>query len=359
MNKLASFNYDILDHILSGDLEKVARVVSTLSDEAQTAIVPDFDEMQNKPDKDFALVTFHPGQGEIKKFAKYDKISAELSIGFLKETYKDLPDEIIKTAATNLSKAATVYGLSFPSELSEYVKKASYINPVVNLTNIDEYAYTQKLAWREDGNEPKEFAIPSESKYPISNKEEVEKAAKYFNTYAHEFNPSQAMEYASNVKKAADTFDVNVEGSRLEKFANLSVSEYSDDLKLHLQARKDYIPTTQKEARSAYEELEKNASAMTPGDLARKLTELDVENKIAYQWGQGLENPAVAVFKKKAMKKEEVTLEQLRNIPVAELTALVGTEAVTDLRSDEGVQVYKTLPRPIKKAVKELCEQSY
>lgn len=358
MNKLASYNYDILDYILAGDFEKIGEVVKPLSDTAKTASVLDFEETQDMPDTNFALITYHPGQGEIKKYAKYDKASTELSIAFLDDRHKDLPDEIVKTAATNLKKASSFYGIEFPERLEDFVKSADYIDPVVNITAIDEYAFSQKLAWAEDDDSVSEYALPTEKKYPISNKEEIEKAAEYFNAYVNEINPSDALVYASNVKKAAQAYDVNIEGTKLEKFASLSISELNDDLPLHLKQRRDFIPTTQEDAHAAYQELEKNASAMSPGDLSRQLTELDIENKIDHHWGVGISNPAVATFREKRAAQADVSLEQIRRIPPAELTALVGTEAVDDLTGEEGILVYKTLPRPIKKEVKRLAENS-
>ncbi len=361
MNKLASYNYDILDYILAGDFEKIGKVVKPLSDTAKTANVPDFEETQDMPDTHFALITYHPGQGEIKKYAKYDPASTELSIAFLAERYKELPDEIVKTAATNLKKASLAYGVEFPEELEEFVKKSKYINPMVNITAIDEYAFNQKLAWADGDDEDKvsKYALPEEKKYPISDKEEIEKAAEYFNTYVDELPPEKALQYASNVKKASQAYDVDIKGTKLEKFANLSISDTNEDIALHIKQRKGFIPTTKEAAHEAYDELEKNASTLTPGDLSRQLTELDIENKIDHHWGHGIANPAVASFKeKRAEAAPEVSLSQLRRIPSAELTALVGTEAVDDLTGEEGELVYDTLPRPIKKEVKRLAENS-
>ena len=358
MNKLASYNYDILDYILAGDFEKIGEVVKPLTDIAKTANVPDFDQTQEMPDTNFALITYHPGQGEIKKYAKYDAASTELSVAFLANRYNDLPDEIVKTAATNLKKAASLYSIDFPEALNEFIKSADYIDPVVNITAIDEYAFTQKLAWSNEEDPIAEYAIPSEKKYPISSREQIEKAAEYFNTYVNDLNPAEALEYASNVKKASEAFDVNIQGSKLEKFASLSLDKLNDDIILHIKQRKDYIPTTETEKHASYDELEKTAMELEPSILSSQLTELDIENGIDHHWGHGISNPAIAVFKEKIAAQGDVTVEQLRKIPSAELTALVGTEAVDDLTGDEGVLVYNTLPRPIKKEVKRLAENS-
>lgn len=107
MKKLASYNYDILDHVLSGDLVKISSVIQGLSKEAQNATIPDFDEQDARPVKDFALVIDSPVQGEIKKFAKYSKELTELNMAFLEENYNELPEEILKVASQNLKVAAT------------------------------------------------------------------------------------------------------------------------------------------------------------------------------------------------------------------------------------------------------------
>lgn len=107
MKKLASYNYDILDHVLSGDLSKVASVIGGLSKEAQSATIPDFDEQESRPLTDFALVIDSPVQGEIRKFAKYNKELTEINMAFLNENLDELPDEMVKKASQNLVAAAT------------------------------------------------------------------------------------------------------------------------------------------------------------------------------------------------------------------------------------------------------------
>ena len=46
MKKIASMNLDVVDHVLN-DVDKLATLVSDLSDDAKTAYVPSFEEQQD------------------------------------------------------------------------------------------------------------------------------------------------------------------------------------------------------------------------------------------------------------------------------------------------------------------------
>ncbi len=114
MKKLASFKYDVLDFILAGEFSKVASLINELSDSAKNATVPDFNETQERPHNDFALVLDLPEGGQIKKYACYTPELTELSMAFLAQVGKELPVTIRKTAAAGLVKAANAFGLEVP-----------------------------------------------------------------------------------------------------------------------------------------------------------------------------------------------------------------------------------------------------
>jgi len=55
MNKIASMNLDVVDHVLN-DIDKLASIVEDLSDNAKTAYVPSYEEQQEMPDRKFGLI---------------------------------------------------------------------------------------------------------------------------------------------------------------------------------------------------------------------------------------------------------------------------------------------------------------
>lgn len=352
MNKLASFNFDILDHVLSGDLEKVAKVVDGLSDEIKNSTIPDFDEQQDRAQSDFALVTYHPSQGHVNKFARYNKELTELSVAFLAENEEDLPEEILKTASTNLKKAAKEHGISFPAKLASYATKDEFIDPVVDLTQIDEIKYSQKLASSEASSE---FALPSQGKYPISTPEQIKQAQQYFDKYAHELGVSDAYEYAVNVKKACQKKDLEVDSYMINKFASVDLEKLSEDFSTHLKIRKSYLKTDDANY-GVYDELEKVASEHSPTKLAMALEKIDTEVGNDKFWGAGIENPLFTVgtsgFQKTASTGP--SLEELRSLDNADLTGIVGNDVIPELKGEDGKAVYDSLPRPLKKEINAL-----
>lgn len=352
MNKLASYKFDILDYLMGGELEKVAETLSEVSADARKAVIPGFDELQERPNSDFALVTFHPNQGEIKKYAKYDKASTEISIAFLEKAQNELPDEILKVASTNLKKASREWGLDFPESLEPFVKEAgaSFINPLVSFGSINEAAYAEKTLLNES-IEKTAYALPTKEKYPIRDSAEVQKAAAYFDRYMNEMDPADAVEYAQNVKKASVNFDMPV-NRNLDKFAELDVNTLNKDFSFLMDARVDYL-SDNKELAESYLSLKKEASEKPIKDVFNELLELDKSAELYHYWGAGLAHPAIATFAEK-VASSGITLEDLRSIDNAELTGIVGTSAVSDLKGEEGLAVYHSLPTPIKKEIEAL-----
>lgn len=348
MKKLASYNYDVLDNILAGNLEKIATVISNLSEGAKTADVPDYDEQSQRPDSDFALVIDNPMQGSIKKYAKYTKELTELNMAFLEDSWDDLPDELVKVAGHNLKIAAAEYGLDVPEKINSIEVQASYIDNKISLEDVDEYKFTEKLA----SQEVVTYALPSEKRYPLNSAADTGHAIDYFNKYAHEFDPSDAIEFAKNTMKAGENFSVSVDGSTIEKFANLDINSFNKDLELHLRTREKFL---KEEEHKTYQDLLKTAEKHEPSKVAMLLERVDKSYGLDEKWGRGISNPALCVFKNSIEKTASgISLQDLQSIDRVKLSAVVGTEAVSDLIGKDGLDVYNSLPRPIKKEVQNL-----
>jgi len=56
MNQLASFSLDVIDHVINDQLEKLAKIVEPLSNEAKVAHVPTYEEQAERDDNDFAVI---------------------------------------------------------------------------------------------------------------------------------------------------------------------------------------------------------------------------------------------------------------------------------------------------------------
>lgn len=56
MNSLTHKSLDVVDEIISGEIDKLAELVQPLSDEAKMAYVPSLEEQNNRDEGDFALI---------------------------------------------------------------------------------------------------------------------------------------------------------------------------------------------------------------------------------------------------------------------------------------------------------------
>ena len=114
-----SRSFDVVDEVLNGCIEKLATIIEPLSEDAKVAYIPSVEEQHNRPEKDFALILFHPHSGVMHKYALYTPELTELNLAYLNDKQHDLPDELVKVAATNLAASANKYGLTIPDKLAE------------------------------------------------------------------------------------------------------------------------------------------------------------------------------------------------------------------------------------------------
>lgn len=274
MKKLASFKYDVLDYILAGEFSKVASLISGLSDSAKNANVPDFNESQERPNSDFALVLELPEGGQIKKFACYTPELTELSMAFLKQNLSELPYRIQKTASARLSAAAAAFGLEVPKELSKVAGNEVIADPLVDLTKVADFSEAKK-----NGGTP-EYAFVEEQKYPIKTPTEITKAAEYFESYYTEMAPWKAAEFAKNTAEAAKGYDLNLKAPALKKFAALDYSKKNSDVRELILTRQSFIPQNQPEMLAKYASLAEASSALAPDALADELINLDLSSEL-------------------------------------------------------------------------------
>lgn len=353
MIKIASIKYDILDFILEGDLEKVASIIPNLSKEAQASEILDLEDREARPNEDFAVVLSGGDTSPLKKFAMYDKPSTEVSVAFLSSVADSLPDEVVKVASTNLYKRASEYGLTFPDNLLNSVDGGSLLPREVDATTLDQDVFVEKLASYKE-SQVTDWALPDEKMYPIRSHTEIIKAADYFERYHQEFEePSRAIEFASNVKKASVSAGVSLEHPKLEKFASLETNSFNPLTTYFIQKRASFIPGSETEKIAAYEALAEKKLA--PKETFEKLASLDTSYGLSKYWGKGIENPATSVYQVKvAADRRDRVMEKLQRVDKTALTGLVGTDAVGDLLGPEGAEVYETLPHPIKKELNNL-----
>ena len=341
---------DVVDEVLGGNLEKFAEIVEPLSDTVKVGYIPSPEEQEVQDSNDFALVLFHPHVGTLNKYAMYTSELTELNLAYLAEKQAQLPDELLKTAATNLSVAARKFNITVPESLEEFIADKKYIDNVVDVRNISELDYinkTEKLA------EITEYAWPEEQRYPLGDSSNIQKAAAYFDRYHSEMHSGKKLEFAVNTTISAGKHDVSLEGTEVEKYAALSRDLFNPDFYEHIEIRQSYLSDNDEESREAYKTLIDKCDEYGPVKTAEALYELDKEADLTRSYGSGIEDAIMATLQApiEAVKSIDGTLvkkSSLEGISSEDLTSLVGNDVITELKGEDGLDVLNSLPKPIR-----------
>jgi len=355
MNKLASLTLDVVDHIINDDLEKLAETVQDLSEDARTTYVPSYEERESMDESNFGLILWHPNLGKFNKFATDSSGLVEINMALLASKMKDLPDEIIKIAAANLTCAAKNFGVQIPKDLEKFAS-TEYVYNTLDIRTIDEAKFIVKTSEIE---EPKTYAVLGDNKYPLDNKKDILKAATYFKKHHNKFSPLAKLAFALDVVNAAKNNDIAISKSEVEKYASINTDEFNVDLKDHIAVRQSYLKDDESDIFEIYDELLEKSAELGPNRTASALYELDKKLGLTDSYGKGIEDSIISVF---ALTKEAgtdidghfVTNNQLKNIPSGELTAIVGNDVIPELKGEEGLEVLASLPRPIRQEVLDL-----
>ncbi len=350
MLKLMSMHLDVVDEVIGGNLEKFAEVVAPLSDSVKVGYIPSPEEQQEKTDKDFALILFHPHVGTLNKFAKYTPELTELNLAYLAEKHKELPDELVKIAATNLFTAAKTAGIKPPDSLKRFVDSEKYIGNTLDVRDINEVQFITKV---NNFAEVSDYAWPEEKKYPLNTKRNIEKAAEYFELYQSDMDVRKKLEYAVNTKIAANKEEVELEESSINKYANLSRELFNPDFYNHVKVRQSYLEGIGDEFLELYDEVLTKADDLGPVKTAEILYEIDKKADLSRSYGKGIEDPIVSTLhlpadETKVIDGTIVKKSSLSNLDNAELTELVGNDVITELKGEEGLDVLNSLPKPIR-----------
>ncbi len=349
MKKIASMNLDVVDHVLN-DVEKLATLVNDLSDDAKTAYVPSFEEQQDMPDRKFGLILWNSSMGGVNKFAMYSKDLVELNLAFLSDKKDSMPEEVIKIAGANLTKAASDYELDIPNNLEEY-KSDVYVDNRLNTEDINELEYVVKCSTATEST----YAWADEEKYPLDDASLVKKASGYFDTHHNKMDLSKKLEFVLNTEKAAKEHNVDLNKSTLDKYASLNRSEYNSSFKDHIEIRKTYVKDNDDNVQ-IYDDLYNKHAELSPTKVAEALHSIDKEFDLTRNYGHGIEDPlmsTLAMIKKAGMEIDGtfITSDNLNSLDEADLTAIVGNDVISELKSDEGVEVLASLPVPVRREV--------
>jgi hypothetical protein len=350
MKKFAIYPIDVTDMVLEGKIEYLSKITSNLDEQIKEAHIPSLEELLDKPTEDFALVLYHPQFGEMKKLATYDKSLTEINMAIFLDKMKELPEEINKVAGHYLCKAAKYFKINIPDEIVKYATAKTHSNRV-NITEINELNYLTKTAQLAKKANAASYALPKQEKYPLDNADLVKTAVAYFERYLSQFTPSQRLEYAENVKIVANKHNIDIVDTNIQKYAYLNSSEFSKQFPDHIAIRQSYVSEDDK---LAYAELLEKSSELGVTKTASLLEKLDKHANINRLWDVCITDPVLAVHgEKETMFVKHGNL----NITDVDLKAMtehkdidkyIDASTKNDLLTDEGLDIFESLPSPIK-----------
>jgi len=336
--------YDVNDYLFNNKIEKVAEVAEEIGSDITSTFIPSAEELGSRDNEDFSVTLYQPKHGLMNKYANYDKGLTKLNIGILKRQIDELPNEILKVAATNLEKAAAHYRIDFPEELKQYTVKEPV--QIVDVTKIDKTAYYEKLAACKKKDKAKKYALPNKKKYPLDTKEHVKKAEAYFKTYYRDMEIPDRVEFAKNWEEASD-----YNNKLIEKYAHLDHNLYNEDFRYHVKSRISLTPD--EENKHLYEELIEKQAEWAPVKTATVLYKLDKKAGLNYYYGKSVEDPVGAVFgiNKEAEYEIDGKIWKESDFEKISENEILDENTVKELHGPDKIAVLKSLPSPIRKSI--------
>lgn len=341
---------DVTDLVSEGNINYLATLAKDDPDELEkNAHIPSKDEVEMLPGEEFALVMYHPQTGFLKKYATHDKFITKLNMKIFADKCAEYPDEIAKTAAFYLAKAAKDFRLQVPKEI-EKLATGKHISNIVDLTMIDTTAWANKRQALTKTAEEIEYALPERKKYPIHTPEMVKKAAEYFNAHVRRFDPLEALQFAGAVKKAAAKHSVPLSGTILNKYATLTAKSFSTDLRGNIKMRKGFVTEDQA---SVYDELLEKSASLGVIKTAEYLSKVDRKFGVHRLWNSSVDDPFISVLGH--VKEANCATHKGKKITKGKMLkaaeSIVDADTLKELSGPDGLEVFDSLPTPIKNKI--------
>ena len=352
MRKIASMKLDVIDYLLNKDASYVSSVVNRAGELAKVAKIKDLEEQQDLDDSQVAAILFHPHLGTINKYACDTKGSTLINMHILSDNHEDLPDELVKVAAGNLTYVADKYNLDIPSNLKEY-KTDSWTDNVVDLTRINKVAFSQKLDAKtlQKTAGVEKFALARTKKFPISDKNHVKLAASVFENAGVDMSVEDRVEFSSNILPEMSKHNIPL-GSRLYKYSNLDTTGFNDDFELSMDARIDHIHD--EDLKDVYSQLKGSYQDLGVQKTAVLVDELDKRASIKSNYSKGYFDDAVlTTFKMRKVAEIDidgtiVNEDDLEGLDHTAMGDYIDSGTLDELHGEDGLHILKSLPKPIR-----------
>ncbi|MCX7589975.1 MAG: hypothetical protein N2Z85_03555, partial [Patescibacteria group bacterium] len=202
------------------------------------------------------------------------------------------------------------------------------------------------------------FALHGE--YPIDTPELIEKASSWFEKNYINLSVDDVFTFAKNVYLEAQNQDINLENSLIEKIATVDPNLFNKDFYYHIKIRKENLPVDQYEAKEIFDELLAKADYLGTIKTAQILELIDEEYNLKQYYSKNIAHPVISTFSFEKNAEGRyiddiyITKDDIKNIANYNITDLVGTDTIKELRGPDSLDVFSSLPMPIRKKLIEL-----
>lgn len=368
MTKIASRLFDLYD---DENLSIIRRYASSLSD----VKVASHDEIQQLEDKHFGLVLKTAAGAVLRRYPIHDADATRLSRIYFDELRETLPDEIAASVQAKIAAAEVVHGLSdtMPKEQAkDMYELVSYID-AGKIAEVREPTAFFDECWG--------LIVDGKRCFPLHTSELVKEAEKRFPAACADLEPHERFLLARAIEKRAQELNaVLPENSPIHRYTNPELN--LDALKLALDARRPLIKaaglSTDVVDALAYSagcipergeleddtrwnaRLQKWASAprMPVEKIIFTLIGIDKLAGISRQhYNSGLPDPYAACFKRAAHDNPTVVDGvDVSKISLDAMRAMFDESFIREFYNNPAA-VYRSLPDPIRNALRALAEQ--
>ena len=146
----------------------------------------------------------------------------------------------------------------------------------------------------------------------------------------------------------------------IEKLAHIDTKSFNPDFPHHIRSRTTM--THDVETRNAYIALLDKTAEWSPIKVASTLNKIDKNANLHYHYDRKIEEPVSATL---GMKKEALyeiddkvlSESEYSNLVGSDLSSWIDKDTQEALKSDEGVDVFRSLPSPIREGILSELEQ--
>lgn len=342
MNKLAKIPYDFYDFLDKDMREPLSEILEPMVKRG-SAQIPALEDLTDLDDSKYALILTQDNGTRLKKLAHHTPELCEINAAVFEKVARYLPIPLVKTAATNLKRAAEDWDI----ELSDFYKEGQayeFVPNEVNISNLQMVTPHDSL-FKEETNV--EHILTKEAQEAIKNPFARQEAIYYLHKHAHRMDVNERLVYSKNLWTEMEK--ANEPNGFIEKRASLDSHSLRNDVKSLMNERLYWV-SGDKEKEAQYAAVWEKRASWSPLTFCQMLESADRKTGVAKQWGSMVSYPeeALSPFKKEASYRDITQLDKEL------IEQVVGAQTASALFGEDGEAVWRSLPKPIQEELLEM-----